>query len=257
MSPASRRAIRFVRALLPEGSAERDGELFRVTGAERSASLEAGVVAALVADGVLHGDRGQCRATEASAQWLRRSLIDRDDAFAGQHRIEAIDREGVRRNLAESPLARLAMRGPNETEAFLSPHQLEAGERVHRLAERARLRPRVTMSYSAAHTAGGKGGAGRVADLTDLAIEARRALDELHLVLPRDCAGVVLDVCADLKGLQQIETERGWPRRSAKLVLRIGLDRLAEHYGLGPEARGEANRRKHRWMDGDRPQMFG
>jgi hypothetical protein len=256
MSRASSRTLRFVRALLAGVTARRDGEMFRCQGGERAASLDADAVMALIADGVFAGDGEECRATAATAQWLRRNLVDHDDAFAGQHRLETVDREGVRRNLAESPLARLAARGPNEAEPFLAPHQVEAGERVRRLAERALLRPRVTMSYSAAHTAGGSGG-GRAADLTDLAMEARRALDEVHRLLPRDCAGVVLDVCAGLKGLQEIEIERGWPRRSAKLVLRIGLDRLAEHYGLSAEARGETNRRKHRWMDGERPEMFG
>ena len=85
-----------------------------------------------------------------------------------------------------------------------------------------------------------------------MAADARRMLAKLHIVLPRDCAGVVMDVCGALKGLQQIETERGWPRRSAKLVLRIGLDRLAEHWGLDAVAEGPERGRLRGEMAGAR-----
>ena len=66
---------------------------------------------------------------------------------------------------------------------------------------------------------------------------------EIHRDLPADCAGVVIDVCGWLKGLQEVERERGWPRRSAKLVLRIGLEQLAQHFGLGPYAVGKTRGR--------------
>lgn len=49
--------------------------------------------------------------------------------------------------------------------------------------------------------------------------------------------------------------ERGWPRRSAKLVLRIGLEQLAQHFGLGPHAVGKTRVPQRSWMDGERPQM--
>ena len=81
-----------------------------------------------------------------------------------------------------------------------------------------------------------------------MAADARRDLARLHAVLPHDCAGVVLDVCGLLKGLQEVERDRGWPRRSAKLVLRIGLEQLAQHYGLGAAARGAETRRKRSWL---------
>jgi hypothetical protein len=120
--------------------------------------------------------------------------------------------------------------------------------------ERAQLRQRVTMSYDSARTAGGKGASG-AGELGDMAVDARRLLAELPRILPRDCADVVLDVCGLLKGLQDVEQERGWPRRSAKLVLRIGLDQLARHYGLDPAATGRGGG-SAAWMDGQRPAMF-
>ena len=112
------------------------------------------------------------------------------------------------------------------------------------------------MAYSASRTAGNRPQA--AGDISDLAADARRDLARIHAVLPRDCAGVVLDVCGLLKGLQEVERDRGWPRRSAKLVLRIGLEQLAQHYGLGPVARGADSSRKRSWMEeGARPMQFG
>jgi hypothetical protein len=183
-----------------------------------------------------------------TAQWLKRQMLE-DDAFAAQHREEAKGPDGVLLNLAESPLARLAAASGGEP-AFLSRHQVEAGERVRRLVERARLNPRLTMNYSAAQVAGGRG-ASHAGEMSDMAADARKALARLHEALPRDCAEVVLDVCGLEKGLQQVESERGWPRRSAKLVLRISLDRLAEVWGIGAVAVGREGRSRA-WMEGER-----
>ncbi|MDB5542424.1 MAG: hypothetical protein JWQ89_4151 [Devosia sp.] len=254
MQRPSKAALRFVRALLGEGRAVRDAELFSVAGADgRSVSLSVHEVRELASLGVLDADGGGCGANAGTAQWLKRQMLD-EDAFAAQHRLEARQADGAMVNLAESPLARLAA-AAGEGEAFLRPHQVEAGERVRRLVERAQLQPRLTMSYSAAHTAGK--GAGRAGDIGDMAADARKALADLHRQLPRDCAEVVLDVCGFGKGLQHIETERGWPRRSAKLVLRIGLDRLAEVYGLGEVATGAETRRRRAWMEGGGSRCLG
>jgi hypothetical protein len=108
------------------------------------------------------------------------------------------------------------------------------------------------MSYSPDRVAGTPGAG---AELSDLAIDARRRLATVLDQLPADCAGVVLDVCGYLKGLQLVESERGWPRRSAKLVLRIGLDQAAGLLGLGAEARGPDTARARHW--GERPDIVG
>lgn len=249
---ASRRAVRFVRALIDLSEATGANGLFRAG----VAMLDASEVIELIAAGVLSGDRTSCRPAALTREWLRRQLSESLDPFASQHRHEVRGSDGSIINLDESPLARLAVASAGENTAFLEPHQVEAGECVRRLCERARLQPRVTMSYSAAHTAGGKGIAA-AAEISDLAADARKHLAEIPRVLPPDCAGVVMDVCGLLKGLQTVETERGWPRRSAKLVLRIGLDQLARHYGLSVSAIGPPTRRTRGWLgDGARPERF-
>lgn len=242
---------KFVRGLLGGAVAARSGEAFAMPDGRRASAAD---VEQLIVTGAIAGDRQHCRANTETAGWLKRARLDRD-AFAAQHRVTATAPDGTEINLEESPLARLAA-GIGGEAGYLERHQVEAGERVRRLVERARLQPRLTMSYTAAHTAGtSQRGAG---DISDLAADVRRALDDLYRVLPRDCAGVVLDVCGLLKGLQEVERERGWPRRSAKLVLRIGLEHLALHYGLSAVAQGRAKGRVRGWMgDGARPEQFG
>lgn len=68
--------------------------------------------------------------------------------------------------------------------------------------------------------------------MADSAIDARERLEKALQVVGPDLAGVLSDVCCFLKGLELVERERRWPPRSAKLMLRTGLDLLTRHYGL-------------------------
>lgn len=255
-SPADRGTLRFVRLLLAAGAAQRAGDgTFRVAGKGRRASLAASAVAALVSAGVLSGDGTSCRPRPETAVWLRRQLLGADGQSA-QHRWIVRRADGTEINLAESPLARLAVPAGSDTVPFLDSHHVEAGERVRRLVERAQLRPQLTMSYDPVRISGPRNGSGG-GDISDLAADARRRLAEIVGILPPDCAGVILDVCGLLKGLQAIESEHGWPPRSAKLVLRIGLDHLARHFGLAPVATGRRQGKQRQWMEaGARPAMF-
>jgi hypothetical protein len=106
------------------------------------------------------------------------------------------------------------------------------------------------MSYDPAPASGGQRGMGNaVAEMTDTAAEARQKLNRLASGLPRDCWNVVFDVCGMGKGLQTIETERAWPRRSAKLVLRVALDQLAGEFGLLPHVAGSAGGATRSWLE--------
>ncbi|SFZ85898.1 hypothetical protein SAMN02983003_3070 [Devosia enhydra] len=242
--------IRFVRMMVAGATTHEDGGAVTAALAARRVHLPVSAVRDLAGQGVLMREAGAWRAGEGARSWLRRALSESDTPHADQHRTIAMA-AGVATNLAESPLARLA----TGAEAFLMPHQVEAGERLRRLVERAHLQPRLTMRYSATHTA--SGGGNGAADISDMAAEARRQLGRLHGALPADCAGVVMDVCGFSKGLQQVETERGWPRRSAKLVLRIGLEQLAQQFGLSPRAQGRERVASRGWMaEGGRPGIW-
>lgn len=112
-----------------------------------------------------------------------------------------------------------------------------AGERLRSDMTRAQMTPRVTASWETPVSAG-NGGRLRQ-EPGDMAMAARQRVSRALAAAGDEFAGVLVDVCGFLKGLEQVEKERGWPARSGKLILRMALARLAAHYGLaaarGPE----------------------
>jgi hypothetical protein len=241
---ADRELVRFVRALLRAGEARREGEVFTA----RRATANIASVAILAKAGVIDLEGDVCRINDRTTEWLRKVLLAKNavPAKAAARRLMA---GSINRN--ESPLSRLLAADPD----FLSSHHVETAERVRALVERAQLLHRTTMSYTPVVT--GKTNAHGSADVSDLAIDARKKISDIYALLPRDCAGAIVDVCGFMKGLHQLESERGWPRRSAKIVLRIGLEQLAQHYGIGEVAIGRSRASTNGWMEeGGRPQMW-
>jgi Domain of unknown function (DUF6456) len=152
-------------------------------------------------------------------------------------------------NASESPLARLARRKGRDGRAMISANQFLAGEKLRADFTRAHLSPRVTSDWSA--PTGGRGRAGGVAEMTDLIVGSRQRVRLAMQACGPEFAGLLMDVCCFLRGLEDIERERGWPLRSAKIVLQLALDRLARHYGLSAEATGVANGRVRTWLASD------
>jgi hypothetical protein len=139
---------------------------------------------------------------------------------------------------------------------MVDPAEFAAGERLRSDYSRGQIMPWVTANWSAAVAAGRRdGGAGGMAELTTSAIAARQRVDRALIAVGPDFAGVLVDFCCFLKGIEEIERDRQWPVRSAKLVIRLALAALARHYGLASEARGNARatRLRHWGGEGYRP----
>lgn len=161
---------------------------------------------------------------------------------------------------AESPLAWLRRHKDKSGRPLISALQFDAGERLRADFHQAAMGPRVTVDWSGI---GGGGSGGRSTgnhtagvDIRDAIASAqqrvRRALSGVGPV----SAGLLIDVCGHLVGLEEIERRRGWPVRSGKIALQLALSELARHYRLPGSERFDdeiVTRLRHWGADGYRP----
>lgn len=184
--------------------------------------------------------RRRLEATQSGRAALARAQAPtKDTAFLAQH--TAVERRGAALvDAEESPLAWLARR------RLVGVAEFEAGERLRRDLDMGAMLPRVTANWTSSVASGARGaGPGHV---TDLALAARQRANAALAAVGPEFSGLLLDVCGFLKGLETIEAERGWPRRSAKVALGMALAALARHYGLAAQAVGpERARGLRRW----------
>jgi hypothetical protein len=152
---------------------------------------------------------------------------------------------------AESPLLWLARRKGTDGRPLIEPHHLQAGERLRADFTLAQMMPRTTSNWHSP-IAGPRRDGRAGASPTERALDAkRRTRDALDDVGP-EFAGLLLDVCCFLKRLEDVERERRWPARSAKVVLQLALEKLARHYGYQSQATGKARAQVRIWLaDGE------
>ncbi|WP_233022360.1 DUF6456 domain-containing protein [Rhodopseudomonas boonkerdii] len=141
-------------------------------------------------------------------------------------------------NDSESPLAWLARRKGRDGRSLIAPHQFIAGEKLRADFTRANMAPRVTASWTAPTGGRPRGSGLSPGETTDVMLASRQRVGHALDACGPEFAGILIDVCCFLRGLEDVERERNWPARSAKVVLQLGLDRLARHYGFAGEAKG-------------------
>ncbi len=125
-------------------------------------------------------------------------------------------------NRRESALAWLASRG------LLSERQEEAGERLRADYERAAIGPAVTMRWQPRVDGGGAA----ALDPTEAQVAAKRRFDAAIAAAGPGLSDVLWRVVCAGEPLAEAEKGLGWPTRSARLVLTMALDRVAERYGI-------------------------
>jgi len=139
-------------------------------------------------------------------------------------------RQNVRFNFAESPLTLLARKKDKSGAMYLPPELLEAGERLPEDFEQAQLGPRVAQNWDRflTNSSGGFNGGAECSGSSNARDRVSGALKALGPGL----ADVALRVCCFLEGMEKAEKRLGWSARSGKVVLKIALQRLADHYGI-------------------------
>ncbi|MCZ4271177.1 DUF6456 domain-containing protein [Maritalea porphyrae] len=234
-----RRQMKFVGMILNGARQEVSDKETTLVSAKKQCSLPIIQVKELISQGVLCPSGQTLSRTNETRSWLKRqqlALLKQDVSS-----VQVTDQKPVKS--ANDTIVRLSRKSKGEEQAFLAAHHVLVANRVSALIEKGQLRQSITQNLSVLRQSSQFLGNGAT-DLSDMAIDCRKRLNQLITQLPKDCAGVVVDICGYDKGLQQVEFERSWPRRSAKLVLRMGLDHAAEFWKIGATAEGQDCLRK-------------
>ncbi len=156
--------------------------------------------------------------------------------FSGLRDADTVPTRRQRYNTADSPLSALARRKGRDGKPFLAPDLVQAGERLREDFELAQMGPKVTQNWDNFLTGGtgrtGRtGGTGRpIAGTGEGCTMARDRLTRALGDLGQGLSDVALRCCCYLEGLEVAEKRMGWSARSGKIVLRIALQRLRQHY---------------------------
>ena len=158
----------------------------------------------------------------------RRKLVERAAASDGTPLPGAPARGGrsVTVNLGESPLGWLMARG------LISQRQFAAGERLRADWTLAGMAPRVTMRWDDGPRSRGARAPGGALDPTLAQIAAKRRMEAALAAAGTGLNDILWRVVCAGEGIEGAEKALGWPRRAGKLVLLMGLDRVADYYGV-------------------------
>ncbi len=230
-------------------------------GAKSTLNASAALVEAFRRHGWIEAaaDPGHFTLSDAGLGWLRRTLAA-ENPFAAQHQLRARKEvagcDGVLLlsvNEGESPLGWLHRRRGPDGRPLITALQFEAGERLRADFTMAQMTPRLAVDLTAPVVAGRRG-AKRGEALPEIVVAAKQRLRRALAAAGPGLADLLLDVCCYLTGLEAAERHNGWPRRTAKIVLQIALDRLADHYGMAAKPNTRPRLRSWHAPDPDEPQ---
>jgi Domain of unknown function (DUF6456) len=197
-------------------------------------------------------------ATEAGSAGRGRKLRHANSAAGKATHGSTGCQPGALPQSSRSVIEQLARRRDAAGRPLFTETQLSAARRFAADFERGGLQPRVTARWS---PVGGARQRRRSAPdaMPDLAPSVAAALQRVRGALA-GMAGtfgnLIMDVCGFDRGLEMVETERGWARHTGRVMLAGALDQLALHYGLTLRPRPQSSDILQ-WGDGshqpDRP----
>lgn len=201
--------------------------------------LRATEVRELEADGALEPlEDGAFVLSEAGRSRVAREGAAPGEGFMAQHRAivvrDVIDEDGAFRKArgvdAEAPTRRLAaLKGP-KGEPWLSQTELSAAGKLRSdwaIGELGLVRGSDWMAAPMGTT---RGPANAQEAAMARRCDARQRLADALAKLAAPLRRVVERVCLYEEGLEALERSEGWPARSAKLALKLGLAQLAANF---------------------------
>ena len=201
--------------------------------------LRTNEVRTLEADGVLQRCEDDTFVlSEAGLARVVREGAAPGEAFAAQHQAivsrDVIDSDGALRKVrgvdGEAPMRRLAaLKGPNG-EPWLSQAELGAAGKLRSDWSAGELSLVRGSDWLAAPIGTTRGPANAQEAAMARRCDARRRLADALAKLAEPLRRVVERVCLYEEGLEALERSEGWPARSAKLALKLGLAQLAADF---------------------------
>lgn len=186
------------------------------------------------------------RALEAELPEPATGFAEAPSVFSGQHQSRGERRivnmttgevETIKVNLGESPLGWLSRRKDANGNPLLATEEVEAGERLREDFELAQIGPSVAqdwrkfLSPSTTSSSGGR-------TPSEGPMFARERVAGALEALGPGLSDAALRVCCFHEGLEATERRMGWSARSGKVVLKLALQRLVDHYQL-PRSEGD------------------
>jgi len=192
--------------------------------------------------------KGSAELSEAGVSYLRRMNAahhfavakkpgENNNIYKAQH--TRLDPEEIKvgtkqqkfsRNIGETPLGWLLRRKDRDGRPYLNENHFNAGEKLAADYEYAGLLPRTVSYYDGVPVSGKKYYSGLRDDSSLVQLAAKRRINAALEYVGPGLSDILIRVCCYHEGLEQAEKQLFWPTRSAKLVLKIALERLAEHY---------------------------
>ncbi len=220
-------------AVSPTLKLEKSSDRIKLMHEAQTMEIKASDLLLLVAKGLVSRKGHMIVLTELGKNYLPFNHAQR------KTQVTLIEKELVIVNKDESPLSALANRKLADGSRFLQIAEYEAGERIRADFTRAQMMPRISANWQAPVSRGSRSDRSNgVQDITHSAMVAKSRVDQALKCLGHDLSGVVLDICCYLKGFEQVEMERKWPKRSAKFMLKAALSVLALHYAPPVEPSG-------------------
>lgn len=210
----------------PEQGAKQD--MMILSSAHGSVSVSQDCLVGLAREGYLQAHKDE--KISLSLQGVDYIKLQKNSRLADIHLENEVCQKRVKANLAESPLAVLYRMKNSSGQSFLTEEEFNAGERLRSDFTRGSMMPRITSNWEAHVISHSRGATHGGVELSDGALSARLRVEKALDAVGPELSGALVDICCFLKTVTQVETERSWPARSAKMMIKIGLSMLHRHY---------------------------